>query len=697
MDSYEYYINREISWLGFNDRVLEEALDKTNPIMERLKFLSITSSNLDEFFMVRLSSLLHNYSDIPDAAGLTPKEVLSECFKLVHDMVNRQYRCFTRNLVPAMEKENIKFLKYNELDDAQKRVVDSYFGDTVFQVLTPMAIDQNRPFPNLNNLTIYLFLELTADGGPGSVRLVEWNEIESRWIIKNERVVRSRYALVPVPPVLPRIFPLPSKEGERFILLEDIIMAHIDRLFLGHKVIKNAQIRITRDSDFDIDEDDIADILDEVSRQILERKRGEPVRMEVSKGITATAKRLLEQSLKLTPERIYEINGPLDLTPLMSFSFNPKFINLRVAPERAILSPDFPPDISMFAIIKNRDILVHHPYMSFDPVIRFVQEAAADPDVLAIKHTLYRVSGQSPIINALIAAADNGKQVSVLMEIKARFDEENNIHMAKLLEKSGVHLSYGLAGLKTHCKVCLVVRKESDTIRRYMHFGTGNYNEKTAQIYTDIGFFTSRETLGHDASKLFNVLTGFSKTNDWHKLAVAPFTLRTTFLRLIEREIQYANANRPAYIYAKMNSLSDISIIQALYRASQAGVKIHLIVRGICCLRSGVPGISENIIVSSIIDRYLEHSRVYVFGGGESPKVYLSSADIMARNIDRRVEVMFPIDDTRLKTEIIDIMKIIMSDNVKRRVQQPDGIYKIQPKKGEKVHSQLEIHKFLKK
>ena len=693
MDSCDFYINREVSWLSFNNRVLEEALDKTNPIMERLKFLSITSSNLDEFFMVRLSSLLHNYSDTPDAAGLTPQEILNTCFGLARDMVNRQYRCLLKNLIPAMEKENIKFLKYNELDTHQKEAVDLYFGDTVFQVLTPMAIDQNRPFPNLNNLTIYLFLELTADGGPGSVRLVEWNEIESRWMIKDERLVHTRYALVPVPSVLSRIFQLPSSDGERFILLEDIIMAHIDRLFLGHKVIKNAQIRITRDSDFDIDEEDVSDILDEVSRQILERKRGEPVRIEVSKGISSDAIKLLELSLKLTPERIYEINGPLDLTPFMDFSF--KFPHLRLAPDKTINSPDFPPDISMFAIIKNRDVLVHHPYMTFDPVIRFVQEAAVDPDVLAIKHTLYRVSGQSPIINALILAANNGKQVSVLMEIKARFDEENNIHMARLLEKAGVHLSYGLVGLKTHCKVCLVVRKEPDTIRRYMHFGTGNYNEKTARIYTDTGFFTSRETLGHDASNLFNVLTGFSKTNDWHKLAVAPFTLRNTFLTLIEREIQYANANKPAYIYAKMNALSDIPIIQALYKASQAGVKIHLIVRGVCCLRSGIKGISENITVSSIIDRYLEHSRIYIFGGGENTRVYLSSADIMARNIDRRVEVMFPIDNEKLKTEIINIMEILMSDNTKRRVQQPDGSYKIQHKKGEKVHAQRAIYDFL--
>jgi len=685
------YLNRELSWLAFNERVLEEAQDKTNPLMERLKFLSITASNLDEFFMVRVASLLQSENPIPDASGLTPEAQLTAISQRVHEMVAKKYNCFTRSLLPAMEKENIRFLSYDQLDKKQKSHGDKYFNDVLYQVLTPMAIDQSRPFPTLNNRTVNIFIELAADETV-PVRTVEWVEAEGRYRIAEDSVQGPLYAVVQVPTVVSRIVELPSAEGQHnYILLENIILAHIDRLFLGHTVTRTGLIRVTRNSDFTIDEEEIDDLLDEMARSVRDRRWGYPVRIELSKGIGKRARKFLTKTLSLTPDRIYEISGPLDLTPWMSFAASKKFTHLRNTPLPPTPSSDFHGRISMFDVIKKRDVLVHHPYMSFDPVIKFVKEAAADPGVLAIKQTLYRVSGQSPIINALIQAAENGKQVSVLVELKARFDEENNINWAKLLEKSGVHVIYGLVGLKTHCKICLVVRQEEDAIRRYMHLGTGNYNEATAKIYTDTGLFTCCETFGQDASNLFNVLTGYSKATDWQKFAVAPGNLRTTFLNLIEQEIQFAQSGQPAEITAKMNSLSDAQMIKALYKASAAGVKIRLLVRGICCLKAGVPGVSENISVSSIVDRYLEHNRIFIFGGGGSPKVYLASADWMSRNLDRRVEVLFPIEDTDLQNELIAQLELSLSDNVKRREQQPDGSYQ-KPGGKPAVQSQLEHH-----
>ena len=688
------YLNRELSWLEFNERVLEEAQDKTNPLMERLKFLSITASNLDEFFMVRVASLLQSEDHIVDASGLTPEAQLTAIATRVHDMVAKQYSCFTRSIVPALEKEGIRFLSYDQLDKKQKAHSDKYFNDVLYQVLTPMAIDQSRPFPTLNNRTVNIFIELAASEAI-RIRTVEWVEDEGRYRIVEDSSQGPLYAVVQVPTVVPRIVDLPSPEGQHcYILLENIILAHIDRLFSGHTVTRTGLIRVTRNSDFTIDEEEIDDLLDEMARSVRDRRWGYPVRIELSKGIGKKARRLLTKTLSLTADRIYEINGPLDLTPLMGFASVKKFAHLRNRPLLPTPSADFHSRTSMFEVIKKQDVLVHHPYMSFDPVIRFVKEAAQDPGVLAIKQTLYRVSGQSPIINALIQAAENGKQVSVLVELKARFDEENNINWAKLLEKSGVHVIYGLTGLKTHCKVCLVVRKEDDAIRRYMHLGTGNYNEATAKIYTDTGLFTCSEAFGQDATNLFNVLTGYSKATDWLKFAVAPGNLRATFLRHIEEEINHAKAGRPAEITAKMNSLSDAEMIRALYKASMAGVKIRLLVRGICCLRAGMPGVSENISVASIVDRYLEHNRIFIFGGGGSPMVYLASADWMSRNLDRRVEVLFPVEDADLQAELIAQLELSLSDNVKRREQQPDGSYK-KPKAQETpaIHSQLENHR----
>ena len=687
------YLNRELSWLDFNERVLEEAQDKTNPLMERLKFLSITASNLDEFFMVRVASLYRSENPTPDASGLTPDAQLAAISRRIHEMMVRQYNCFTRSLLPAMEKEGIHLLSYRQLNPEQQAHADKYFNDVLYQVLTPMAIDQSRPFPTINSRAVNIFIELAGDKTL-PVRTVEWDDDEARW-----RIVDSGhgplYAVVQVPTVVPRIVKLPSPEGQHhYIFLENIILTHIDRLFLGHTVTRTGLMRVTRNSDFTIDEEEADDLLDEVARSIKDRRWGYPVRIEISKSISKPAMRLLEKTLELTPDKVYEINGPLDLTAWMNFAAGKEFAHLRNTPLVPQPSPDFHNQASMFDVIKNRDVLVHHPYMSFDSVVRFVQEAAADPGVLAIKQTLYRVSGQSPIINALIQAAENGKQVSVLVELKARFDEENNINWARLLEKSGVHVIYGLVGLKTHCKVCLVIRREDDTIRRYMHLSTGNYNEATAKIYTDIGLFTCREAFGQDSTNLFNVLTGYSKATGWQKFAVAPGNMRSTFLQLIQEEIKFAESGRPAEITAKMNSLSDIEIIQALYKASAAGVRIRLLVRGICCLRAGVQGVSENISVSSIVDRFLEHNRVFIFGSGGRAKVYLSSADWMSRNLDRRVEVMFPVDDANLQAELISQLELSLADNVKRREQQPDGSYQKPGRRGRRaLQSQLEHHK----
>lgn len=697
IDDKSLYTNRELSWLEFNERVLEEAQDKNNPIMERLKFLAISASNLDEFFMIRVSSLLRNDSAIPDPSGMTPKEQLAAISTRVHDMVQKQYSCFTRSLLPAMEKENIRFLSYEQLTGTQKEQVDRYFNKVLYQVLTPMAIDRSRPFPTINNRTVNIFVELAPDKEASTVRTVEWDNDEMRWRISENTSKGPKYAVVQVPTVVPRIVPVETedKTASHYILLENIILEHIGRLFMGHTVTRTSLLRVTRNFDLDLDEDEIEDLLDEVARSIKGRRWGAPVRIEMSKGISKPAMRLLEKSLELTDDKIYEVKGPLDFAAWMNFSMDSNFSHLQyeVIPPKPV--PEFANRENMFDVIREKDVLVHHPYMSFDCVVRFVREAAEDPNVLAIKQTLYRVSGQSPIVKALIQAAENGKQVTVLVELKARFDEENNINWAKLLEKSGVHVVYGLTGLKTHCKVCLVVRREKrDVIRRYMHLGTGNYNEATAKIYTDIGLFTCSEAFGQDASVLFNVLTGYAKATDWQKFAVAPMTLRIAFEKLIEQETKNAQEGKPAAITAKMNSLSDVAIIQLLYKASQAGVKIRLLVRGICRLRPGIAGISENIEVSSIVDRYLEHSRIFIFENGGRPKVYLSSADWMGRNLNRRVEVMFPVEDDALKEELTTLMEISLNDNIKRRSAKPDGTYERVRRKGRPpIQSQLTHHK----
>jgi len=636
--------------------------------------LAITASNLDEFFMVRVSNLWErdaNYVPSGEPGGLAPLLQLRLISQRAHEMFSKQYSCLNRSILPALEREGIVFLDYSELNEQQRATAERYFRTTIYPILTPMAIDSSRPFPLLNNRTINIIIEL--------------NEIGQNSVSK---------AVLQIPTVVSRIIDLSADDGgRRFILLEDLIVEHLDDLFEGYEVVSASLFRITRNSDLSIDEEDTEDLLGEMEKSIKRRRWGAPVRLEIERGMNRSSREFLEETLELDADDIYELSGPLDLTVWMGFSGLPGYDRLRNAPLPPQPNVDFLGHESLFEAIREKDVLVHHPYESFDCVVNFVREAADDPDVLAIKQTLYRVSGDSPIVNALIQAAESGKQVTVLVELKARFDEENNILWAKKLEKSGCHVVYGLAGLKIHCKICLVVRREDDGIRRYIHLGTGNYNDTTAKIYTDLGFFTCKETFGADVSKLFNSLTGYSATSSWNKLAVAPLTLREMFIHYIEQEAKNAAEGKDACILAKLNSLVDVGIIQALYRASMAGVRIRLIVRGTCCLKSGIEGVSDNIAVTSIVDRFLEHSRIYYFENGGSPKLFLSSADWMPRNLNRRVEVAFPVEEPELKEQLIDILEICMSDTVKLRVQQPDGTYEKVDRRGkEHIQSQLRFY-----
>ncbi len=668
------YINRELSWLEFNYRVLEEALDKTNPILERFKFLAITASNMDEFFMVRVAGLTEQHEagrNRPDPAGLPPKDQLKAISEAVHDMMSQQYNCLNRQLMPQLEQNGIQIVKYKDLTDEEADYVKTYFRTTLFPIITPMAIDQSRPFPLVAGKSLNFIVEIGGES-------------------------EEFFAFVQVPGVVSRIFRLPS--GNRYILLEDIIRKHIGKLFKGYDVLNCACFRIIRNGDLEFDEEDAHDLLSEIEESVKQRRRGQPVRLEVEKDISDKSFNFLKKELHADNESIYRVNGPLDLTVCFAIAGVEAPAELSDAPMPPIPRPEFE-DRNIFDVIREGDILLHHPYDSFDAVVDFVKQAASDPNVLAIKQTLYRVSGNSPIIHALIQAAENGKQVTVLVELKARFDEENNIIWARTLEKAGCHVIYGLVGLKTHCKLCLVVRQEEDGIRRYVHLGTGNYNDKTAKTYTDLGLMTAKESYGRDVSALFNVLTGYSKETDHSRIAVAPTGLRQMFASAIKRETENAKKGRPAKIIAKMNSLVDVKIIDLLYEASQAGVKITLIVRGICCLRSGVPGVSDNITVISIVGRFLEHSRIYYFENAGSPTIWLASADWMPRNLDRRVEVAFEISDDKLCEKIKKILNITLKDSVKTRIQQADKIrYKRIDKRGkEPVQSQSAFYQAAKK
>ncbi|OUQ27391.1 RNA degradosome polyphosphate kinase [Lachnoclostridium sp. An131] len=660
----EYYRNRELSWLAFNERVLSEARDKTIPLFERLKFLSITASNLDEFFMIRVASLKDmvnaGYTK-KDIAGMTAQEQLDRIGEAAQKLVSLQYSTYSRSLLPMLRQHGLNVIQEHEaLTEEQGEYVDRYFRDNVYPVLTPMAVDSSRPFPLIRNKTLNIGALLSKKNPEGK-----------------EKEKELEFATVQVPSVLPRIIPLPhGKDGSRnVILLEEIIERNMQQLFLSYDIICASPYRVMRNADLTIEEDEAADLLKEIQKQLKKRQWGEVIRLEVEEKIDKRLLKLLRREFDIRDEGIYKINGPLDLTFLMKMYGLEGFEDLKNPKHVPAPVRELPPDCDIFEEIRKGDILLHHPYQTFDPVVKFVRDAAADPRVLAIKQTLYRVSGNSPIIAALAQAAENGKQVSVLVELKARFDEENNIIWAKMLEKAGCHVIYGLVGLKTHSKITLVVRREEDGIRRYVHLGTGNYNDSTAKQYTDIGLLTCSAPIGEDATAVFNMLSGYSEPAVWNKLCLAPIWLKKRFLQLIGREKEHAENGGEGHIIAKMNSLCDRDVIEALYAASAAGVKIELIVRGICCLKVGIPGVSENISVRSIVGNFLEHSRIYCFYNNGQEEIYCSSADWMPRNLEKRVEILFPVERQELKDELIHILDIELQDNVKAHILQPDDTY----------------------
>ena len=672
----KYYTNRELSWILFNTRVLNEARDKSIPLFERLKFLSITASNLDEFFMIRVASLKDMVSvhyDKPDIAGMTPQEQLEALDKATHDLVNTQYSTYTRSLLPLLEKNGLHVIQAHEdLTKAEGDYVDRYFKDSVYPVLTPMAVDSSRPFPLIRNKSLNIGALVKKKG--------ENKEME--------------FATVQVPSVLPRIVELPSgNDGKRkVILLEEIIEKNIEKLFLNYDIVCVHPFRIMRNADLTIEEDEAADLLKEIEKQLKKRQWGQAIRLEVEADIDKKLLKFIEKELKIKEEDIYRIAGPLDLTFLMKMYGMEGFDHLKKPGYIPQPVPEMEGEGSIFEKIQKGDILLYHPYQTFNPVVEFIKQAAKDPQVLAIKQTLYRVSGNSPIIAALAQAAENGKQVSVLVELKARFDEENNIVWAKMLEKAGCHVIYGLVGLKTHSKITLVVRREEDGIARYVHLGTGNYNDATAKLYTDTGLLTCSESIGEDATAVFNMLSGYSEPLSWNKLSLAPLWLKDKFLSLIQRETEYARRGRKAKMIAKVNSLCDRDIIAALYEASSAGVKIHLIVRGICCLRVGIPGVSENIKVRSIVGNFLEHSRIFYFENDGEPEIYMGSADWMPRNLERRVEILFPVEKEELKQRVIHILDLQLKDTVKANVLTKDNVYEKVDKRGkEHLDSQEEF------
>lgn len=666
----ENYTNRELSWLLFNKRVLSEARDKQLPLFERLKFLSITASNLDEFFMVRVASLKDmvnaGYTK-KDIAGLTPNEQLIEVNKATHELVEQQYVTYNRSLFPQFAANGLRLVaKHEDLTKEEAAYIDQYFEDNVYPVLTPMAVDSSRPFPLIRNKSLNIGALVKKKNGEG--------ELE--------------FATVQVPSVLSRIIPMPTTEGKAVILLEEVIERNVHKLFLNYDIVCAYPFRIMRNADLSIEEEEAEDLLQEIEKQLKKRQWGQAIRLEVEAGMDERLLKIIQDELHIGKEDIYPINGPLDLTFLMKMYGLDGFEHLKEQsyskPQQV---PELPEEANVFAKIREGDILMYHPYQTFEPVVRFIRQAAVDPDVLAIKQTLYRVSGNSPIIAALEQAAENGKQVSVLVELKARFDEENNIVWAKKLEKAGCHVIYGLVGLKTHSKITLVVRREENGIRRYVHLGTGNYNDSTAKLYTDLGLLTCSETIGEDATAVFNMLSGYSEPRSWNRLSVAPLWLKDRFLYLIEREKKHALQGRPAHIIAKMNSLCDKSIIEALYEASAAGVKIELIIRGICCLKVGVTGVSENISVRSIVGNYLEHARIFYFENDGKPEYYCASADWMPRNLDRRVEIMFPIEKPALQEKVQYILDCQLRDTVKAHILQPNGTYERVDKRGKEIYN----------
>jgi polyphosphate kinase len=653
------FINRELSWLAFNRRVLEEAQDHSQPLLERVRFLGIVSSNLDEFFEVRVAGIkqqIEHESDDAGPDGMSARQTFDAIRQDVLKLIEDQYQLWNNDLLPDLGKHGIFLHDFKSLSKQDQAWATTYFRDEVFPVLTPLAVDASHPFPQLQNKSHNLFLKLKRPERPADIL----------------------HAVVAIPRVLPRLVRIPHPETHEwhYILIQNLIQNHINDLFPGLTVEHVYGFRITRNSDLYIDEEEAENLLRTIEGELRKRARGNAVRLEIEHGCTHDMRRALLDIFKLTEDDVYLVNGPLNFLHLMPLASIDALASLRDKPYVPIVSYALPADCDYFEILRHKDVMLHHPYQSFSSVVEFLEHAASDPAVLAIKMTLYRTSGDSPIVHSLMKAAELGKQVTVLVELRARFDEANNILWARQLEEAGVHVVYGLVGLKTHCKVLMIVRRDDDKLRHYLHLGTGNYHPSTARFYTDLGVFTSNEELGEEVGMLFNTLTGLSEFKGVKNLLVAPFQMHDSFIKLIQNERDLARQGKEGRIIVKLNSLVEESMITALYEASQAGVKIDLIIRGICCLRPGVPGVSENIKVISIVGRFLEHSRIFYFGNGGKPKVYLGSADWMPRNLFRRVEVVFPVLDPNLRKRVIDvIIPAYLSDCVKARVLGPDGVY----------------------
>lgn len=677
IDAPQNYINREISWLRFNLRVLREAGIKTTPILERMKFLSICSSNLDEFFMIRVAGIWQQIdSGIKklDVAGLTPQEQLEAISRLAHTEVKLQYRYMYAIAKELKNQHGINFARVSELSEISKRWLDNFYLDIIYPVLTPMAIDASHPFPFLGNQTLNLIIELINND--------------------EEHVM----AVVPVPSVLKRIVEIPAGcSMPTYVFLEDIIMYYCHHLFSGCQILGIQPFRITRNSDLWVDEEDTDNLLKEIEKSLRRRRSGDIIRLEISTNSNHNMLKFLLDTLELEETDVYQIPGPLDLTCFMGFATTagyPELLHPPFVPQQPM---DLNPDVDIFDQIRRKDILLHHPYESFDPIVKLITQSADDPNVLAIKQTLYRVGSNSAIVAALARAGENGKQVTVLVELKARFDEENNVHWAKKLEAAGCHVIYGLYGLKTHAKITLIVRRENSGIKRYIHLGTGNYNASTAKLYTDMGLLTANEQFGVDASAFFNMISGYCEPPELKKLSIAPITLRKKIYELIDREIEHVKAGKNGYMILKMNSLIDKGVMSKLYEASCAGVKIDLIVRGICGIRPGLPYVSENITVRSIVGRQLEHTRIFYFLNDSEEEVFLTSADMMSRNLNDRVEILFPIDELHLKMRIKNILYLYLKDNVKAHKLYTNGTYRrVVEVKSPQIDAQNDLYQMAK-
>ena len=670
-DNERHFLNRELSWLKFNERVLEEANDAGKPLLERLKFVAIASSNLDEFFMIRVAGLKQQFEngiDKKDQAGFNAEEQLRLIGEKVRELVRVKY-WYLKKILGGLQNHAIYVSDVANLPAIERQWVETYFNNIIYPILTPLAVNASHPFPLLANKSLNLIVSLS----------------------KGREDCQT--AIIPVPSVLPRMVEVHNQGADKqFVLLEDIIKTYCSQLFYGYQIKDVLPFRITRNSDLFIDGEGAEDLLTEVENSLRQRKRGEAVRIEISKSSRSNLKEFLLEMFDIEAEDLYEINGPVDLSCFMKIADLPGYDFLRYEP----ITPQIPLSLKdaedLFAVIRDKDILLHHPYESFAPVVNFIRQAATDPKVLAIKQTLYRVSGNSSIVQALSQAAENGKQVTVVVEVRARFDEENNILWARRLEEAGCHVIYGILGLKVHGKMALIIRQEENRIRRYVHMGTGNYNDTTARIYTDMSLFTANEKVGADASEFFNVLLGYSEPPSWKKLVIAPTGLRDRLKELIDKEIQFAEAGRGGHIIAKMNSLLDKEVILKLYEASSKGVKIELIIRGICALIPGIELVSHNITVRSIVGRFLEHHRILYFANGGKNKIYLSSADWMHRNLSERVELLFPIDNPEIMERVRDILYIMLKDNRKAYIMKSDGTYRRVYRRGKVVNSQQKLY-----